>query len=910
MNNFFTKTRLKLIFLVFSVLIFFMLFAKADVTPGLNPFKLTKTTYGAGDVLQGYVNMSFSSQSADEDIKITMNEAEQNLSVLNFLIKAGLKPDVNFFCTPKSCATAYETIGSSSESKKFEKGKTIIGGIVIGRNIQFKDDTLEISVRGEEGEAQTCSKSPLTIDVFGDKSVDWQYTEPGDSLCGALLPSACYVEDNNTKSFDITGNPYCEKIFLPVAGKFKLSALVKKNKGEGDLVLSLYDKRTGNAASCYPEEPNETSYAQTICDVSFSALSYAGAQEYYVCIKDDLAEGGYAIKGEITKPLCGTVGLPDGNATADFALFAQPLSIMQFNTTFTFNDYIFGNSHDDTLAKYIQDYISETYNGDCISGCLVPIEITLEQDTTIDNFTIRYSTQGLQTSETRFFELTTKPTLIDMNMTSVSLEPAGFIAKGAGSQAATLFIGKLAIGSEQLLIERTPVIKSILQMGYDALTPIQFVVDVSSPKNNSITSYKWDFGDGSTETGTTNVTTHIYSSIGIFKLKLEATDSEGLVGTKTKDVSIGSPREVLNKTLVTKKSLLAQVNIQIESAGWYKEMLARELEIADISDKLTKYEDRYRLAATDAEYLDIMAELNELNVPKTIYNKETIPSIPLVSNVNSIMPEYIEQLNGGHYDVSYTTEARNAIGEWNYKNLQTTMSSRIIATTKEDNSRQEIATIISMDIIPITEKDEIFFVILLPYERVKFQEEYGQQQLDGAIGFILRNATEQHLNFAVPGRVDPENLVAFGSPYLDELEIVPPKIECNNNGRCEKGENWRNCRQDCKPIWLSIFYMSLVLVSMYGLYIFLQKWYKTKYEGYLFKNRQDLHNMLYFVSSSLRRGKEEKEVIDELKKAGWSGEQVDYAIRKISGKRIGLPEIRLKIKNIKIAKKNASAPKA
>lgn len=896
MHNFFTKKISRFVFFAILSIILLTLFAKAEVTLGLNPFKLTKTTYGAGDILQGYINVSLSSQSAEEDIRIVMNEAEQKLSVLDFLAKAGLKSDINFLCTPKSCATAYETAGGSSESKKFNKGNKIIGGIVIGRDIQFRDNVLEFSVHGDDGEAQTCGKSPLAIDIFGDKSIDWQYTEAGNSLCGALLPSACYEEGNYTKSFDITGNPYCEKIFLPTAGKFKLSALVRKNKGGGDLVLFLHDKKTGNSASCYPEEPNETSYTQTICDVSFSALSYAGAQEYYVCIKDDLAEGGYSIKGETLKPLCGTAGLPDGNTTADFGLFAQPLSIMQFNTTFTFNDYTFSNAHDDTLAKYMQDYISETYNGDCISGCLIPIAITSEQDITIDNFTIRYSTQGLQTSETRFFELATKPTLIDMNMTSMPLEPANFIAKGAGSQTASLFIGKLAIGSELLLIERTPVIKSILQMGYDALTPIQFVVDASSPKNNSIVVYKWDFGDGSTETSTTNVTTHIYSSIGTFILKVEVTDSEGLVGAKTKNLTIGSPKEILNKTLNTKKSLLNQVNMQLESAGWYKDVLTRELGIADINDKLSKYEDRYKISTTDADYLDIMAELNELNAPKTIYDKESIPNIPLVSNVNSIMPEYIEKLNGGHYDASYTTEARNAIGEWSYKNLQVTMSSRIIASTKEDNSRQEIATIISMDIIPITGKEEIFFVILLPYERVKFQSEYGQQQLDGAIGFVLRNATEQQLNFAVPGRIDPENLVAFGSPYLGELEIVPPKIECNNNGKCEKGENWRNCRQDCKPIGLAALYILLVIALMYSLYIFLKKWYKTKYEGYLFKNRQDLHNMLYFVSSSLRRGKEEKEVIEELKKAGWGGEQIDYAIRKISGKPIGLPEIRIKIK--------------
>lgn len=883
-----------------------MLFAEANVTNGANAFNLTKKTYGIGDSIEGYINISLSAQSADSNLRLIINNKEQNISLLDFLVKSGLRAGNNFLCNPKSCEQTYQTISESSKSKRIKGGRTIVGAMITGNSIEFKTNVLEFDVSGENS-TPSCGVSPLRIDLLADKSNDWQYLE-GDDFCGALLPSACYDDENANKNFDVTNTGYCQKIFLPVSTRFKLSALVKKNKGEGDLKLFLYDKKTGNSESCDLEEPNETAYIQKNCTVNFPISSYYEEQEYYICIRDELSDNSYTIKGEMTEPLCGTGGLPDGNATADFGLFVQPSSIVSFNRTIRFNDTEFSKTHIESLAEYIKDYITEKYDGDCISGCLIPIEIMSEQDVTIDNFAVRYCTQGLCTTENNFFELTKKPALIDMNFTSISLEAANFTALGQGNQTATFFIGDSSIGSEQIMIERIPVIKEIIQAGKEAMSPIQFIVDVYSPKNNSLVSYQWDFGDGSTEKTLLNTTTHSYGNVGTFKLKVEVTDSEGLIGTKTKEIIVGSPKEVLNKTLVIKRAFLSNITVQIENAGWYKDLLTKEIGTAEISDKLSEYERQYKLAATDAEYLDIMTKLKELNMPQVIYDAETVTNMPLITDVDTIMPEYIEKLNGGTYDTNYATETKNAVGDWNSKNLQLSISSKIVDLVKEDNSREDVITVINLNIEPNEQKRELFFVIVLPYERTKFAAEYGQQQLDGAIGFLFKDTTEQNINFAVPGRIDVENLVAFGSPYLGDLEIVPPEIVCNNNGKCEKGENWKNCRSDCKPIGLAIFYILLVAVLIYTFYLFLQKWYKTKYESYLFKNRQDLHNLLFFIGNSFKKGKQEKEIIEELKKAGWGSEQINYALRKVRGERIGMPEIRIKIKGIKLMK-SKSTPK-
>jgi len=75
--------------------------------------------------------------------------------------------------------------------------------------------------------------------------------------------------------------------------------------------------------------------------------------------------------------------------------------------------------------------------------------------------------------------------------------------------------------------------------------------------------------------------------------------------------------------------------------------------------------------------------------------------------------------------------------------------------------------------------------------------------------------------------------------------------------------------------------------------VVLQEWYKKKYENYLFKNKNDLYNMVNYVNNSKKRGLKNKEIADNLKKAKWSSEQVKYVMKKYAGKRTGMFELPL-----------------
>ena len=93
----------------------------------------------------------------------------------------------------------------------------------------------------------------------------------------------------------------------------------------------------------------------------------------------------------------------------------------------------------------------------------------------------------------------------------------------------------------------------------------------------------------------------------------------------------------------------------------------------------------------------------------------------------------------------------------------------------------------------------------------------------------------------------------------------------------------------------TIFVLAIVFLLIVALivYIALQEWYKGKYENYLFKNRNDLYNMVNYVHNSKRKGMKNKEIAENLRKAKWSAEQITYVMKKYAGERTGMLEIPL-----------------
>ena len=65
---------------------------------------------------------------------------------------------------------------------------------------------------------------------------------------------------------------------------------------------------------------------------------------------------------------------------------------------------------------------------------------------------------------------------------------------------------------------------------------VSFNASSSSDSDGSITSYAWDFKDGSTGSGQT--INHTFSSIGSYSVKLTVTDDKGATGSTTKTITV------------------------------------------------------------------------------------------------------------------------------------------------------------------------------------------------------------------------------------------------------------------------------------------------------------------------------------------------------------------------------------
>lgn len=75
----------------------------------------------------------------------------------------------------------------------------------------------------------------------------------------------------------------------------------------------------------------------------------------------------------------------------------------------------------------------------------------------------------------------------------------------------------------------------------------------SSDSDGSITEYSWNFGDGSTATGS-NVT-HAYAAAGTYQTVLAVTDNDGATGTTTATVIIQTSSQAINSLITTVQNM-------------------------------------------------------------------------------------------------------------------------------------------------------------------------------------------------------------------------------------------------------------------------------------------------------------------------------------------------------------------
>ena len=234
--------------------------------------------------------------------------------------------------------------------------------------------------------------------------------------------------------------------------------------------------------------------------------------------------------------------------------------------------------------------------------------------------------------------------------------------------------------------------------------------------------------------------------------------------------------------------------------------------------------------------------------------------------------DILKTVGGGDYDSS-ESKYIDAIFAWNQENIETKITFKELSA-KYENFEEPILRTFELK---INKKNETYnpYLILRKLDNLEFKENYQEKNESGYV-YIDLTGSQTTIAFSTTEDVDFADLPLFISPAISKLSILDEEDE-----------------KEETLLKLALFILILFFLVIIGFisYIILQTWYKKKYENYLFKNRNELYNLISYIQNSKKRGLENKEIIIKLKKAGWKSEQVTYIIKKYAGKRTGMFEI-------------------
>ena len=822
--------------------------------------------YSSRAGITGFLNISFANENAESMI---LSNFQGGIKLKEFL-NTNQK---NYNCNTKNCIFDYE-LSSPEESKTFSlnSGQEKLFAFTLNGII----DAIEGFSFNINADNEPSCINPIEIDILDDNSSEFVSKKVGnDYSCTYGNSMGCFNANEALISFQIRTTPYCEKINLTQSSKFLLGAWVKKETTawqDGMLKMYLYNLDGEMLKSCNLPMPSNTG-SEISCNISFFNNMI---KEYYVCIKST-ASTDYTIKGEGVNS-CGFYGEPPKIEEHDYYIFARGAKFENFGNIFINQSKYENYENSGELVSYLEDYLPAEKN--CSFSCKLPLKIKANSNLTINifNLSLKYSTSiGAGPAENKIYiafkkppKLTSQFNMLDLSKANITL-PSGF-----GNHTLILYINNTEILRKNITIENVPIINFLFPVKASAAVSTLFRTNVSSIRN--ITSYKWDFGDNTTEITSIPFVLHTYLNITNYTLTLEATDSAGFKSSKLFTIMVVSPKENINLTFIDYKARISNITPNLNSyPAWTK--LKERIDIDSIKEQLTSLERRYNAASNENEYAIIMRNLSGISIPSAI--KEEKGEIPFFADYRQADIARLKEIGAGNYESEEAT--RKAIGRWINSKLEMKIEFTLVRAYYLDKI-ENLAGIFNLKITSKEDKDKNLYFIIDKIG-VKFEEQLASHENNGKTEVIFDDTKSRNINFAIHNsEIDSFKIIL--SPKFSELPEEPGTGVCNSNNQCENnlGENWRNCKNDCKPTTLVIILVGAVIILGILAYLFLQWWYSVKYETHLFKKRADIFNLINFITNAKNQGISESEIKTNLKKSGWTSEQISYMYKKMSGK--------------------------
>ncbi len=339
------------------------------------------------------------------------------------------------------------------------------------------------------------------------------------------------------------------------------------------------------------------------------------------------------------------------------------------------------------------------------------------------------------------------------------------------------------------------------------------------------------------------------------------------------NITISNAQEIVSEELEKKKTKLQNITNEINTFSLFlRAQIKSKLDISGIESNLTNLELIYNSSSENFDL--ILEELEKIEIPESVFETETANQISFVANENNIDLDVLQSIGGGSYNFSYEDQYKNAIIFWTQENLGPKITFKKISAQYEDqeiNLLTYIEVIINHDI-----SNEVYFIVE-DINNLEFDKDYGES-IEGDYIFIDFEQVNTKIIFTTSEDLDIDNLPFFISPPLGMILLNDFGEEIIDSDKELKVSKW---------ILFSLILLLLIIIFVI-IYFILKFWYDKKYENYLFKNRNNLYNLVVYINNAKKKGIKDGEIERNLKKAKWSNEQIRYVMRKYAGRRTGL----------------------
>ena len=725
---------------------------------------------------------------------------------------------------------------------------------------------------------QSSQDPQITFDFFNDGIIDWVPYESSGSFQASRF--GCFEHDQTLEIGLVDTLPYCQKINLNPAPTVKIGASLYDNTGMSESVemkLTISND-FGTYGTCYTNASG-TNNISCIPEVSLPQET-----DYEVCINLVNAEdrNKYQIKYEDNNP-CGS----SGGAAHDFEIFAKPGNYGTLNS-FTLNNTEFVNSRGrGHIEGDIWGDLNSRYYLDCSNDCVVPIKITTTNAVEfleLNNLNINYVAGGISRLNTNIYEVVESVAGINSDFILINLDKGEFPTTSDtssinfGNQTFSLALNEEDIFSQDIIIQHYPEVSYLRPLIVTISNPTEFQTGVDIYDSVSILRYNWNFGDGTTKTSLTNNITHTYNQTGVYTVEISILDSMQRNSSKSFDISVTTPQKAVNETLTKKSTNLEKVQSQLAELNLFqKTIITSMLNLTQSQEIINKVTNDFFFATNETpleEYTLMLDSLNSINIPEEITLTSQGEDLPFYTKKEKINLNVLGEI-GGTSD--YTSEEyKDPIILWNSQNINTKVTFEELSITYEGVQSNLITTFI-FDVEEINNTWDSYYLVLEGLENLKFEKDYSEVE-SSDYTYIDLSQTADLISFSTTSDVQFVDLPIFISPEVSGLYLTE-----------EKKFSWFTTE---KTKWY-LYWLALLILIFIGIFVYiaLQKWYKNKYEKHLFPNKNDLYNLINYVQNSKRRGLTNVDIERNLKNSKWTGEQVQYVLKKYAGKNTGLPEI-------------------